>query len=56
MGTSVTHRCGHCGYEAVVSGDGDSGMLAETLTMSCGRCRADVDVIVGRHDLELSPV
>lgn len=29
-------------------------MLVGTLTMSCGRCRAIVDVVVNRHDRKRS--
>lgn len=50
----MTHRCDGCGYEAVVPGVPDAGMIADTLTMSCGRCRSIVDVVVGRRDLKRS--
>ncbi len=50
MGHSVTHRCDGCGYEALVSGHGDAGMLVETDTVSCGRCRSIVDVVIRWHD------
>jgi DNA-directed RNA polymerase subunit RPC12/RpoP len=54
MGTLVTHRCSDCGYEADVSGGPDAGMLVETMTMSCGRCHAIVDVVVSHHDRKRS--
>jgi hypothetical protein len=46
LGTCYHFKC-HCGYEAEVSGGEDVGFSVRICTMTCGDCRALVDVVVG---------
>ena len=49
MGSKSGYRCRGCGYEAIVSGGPDIGMVIRTQTMTCLDCRELVDVITGFH-------
>lgn len=50
MGLRIQHVCAACNYEAVVSGGVDCGMVAETQTVSCEKCRELFDVVTRYYE------
>ncbi len=49
MGSWTEFRCGSCGYEAMVSGRDDAGMLVNTTTILCEDCEELYDVVTLRR-------
>lgn len=52
MGSGFQFKCAKCGYEAMVSGGLDCGMVAVVRTMLCDDCRELVDVLTGAYGQE----
>ena len=52
MGSLAQFTCGSCGYQVVVSGGKDYGMVAVVETMICRGCRELVDVLIGARGTE----
>jgi hypothetical protein len=49
VGLSKEFKCGSCGYEALVSGGDDAGMMVSTTTIACEVCKELFDVITFRR-------
>ncbi len=45
MGSSKEHRCPKCGYNEVISGGRDAGMVVAVETHICRDCRELTDVV-----------
>ena len=46
MGSLYDFACANCGYEAMVSGKDDRGMMCATTTILCEDCREICDAVV----------
>ncbi len=51
MGAWLEFRCEWCGYEAMVSGRDDVGLVARTTTVLCEDCEALYDVVMSRSTM-----
>jgi len=52
MGISYDYTCNRCGYDVLVSGGKDCGMLAVVETRVCQNCKSVVDVRIGSRGEE----
>jgi hypothetical protein len=50
MGTLFKYQCPNCTYVAEVSGRGDRGFVARTITISCSVCQTLYDVVVAKGE------